>query len=109
MDINASTVKNARLSRSWTQQHLADACNISVRTVHRVEKFGAASPETIMELCSVLELKPDDLVILKHDAEAEQSYFSSAISSSGITLLIVVAILFGMTMGSIFTYFLLQP
>lgn len=107
MDINASAVKNARLNRSWTQQHLADACNISVRTVHRVEKFGTASPETIMGLCSVLELKPDDLVILK--SEEEQSYFSSIVSSASIMLLILVAILFGVTIGSIFTYFLLQP
>ena len=33
MEIDSSTIKNLRTQRSWTQQHLADACDISLRTV----------------------------------------------------------------------------
>ena len=57
MEIDAITVKALRQSKGWTQQHLADACAISLRTVQRVEKEGSASSETLLGLCAVLEVE----------------------------------------------------
>lgn len=56
MRVNASLVKQLRTEKSWTQQHLADACGISLRTVQRVERYGTASNETLMALSAVFEV-----------------------------------------------------
>ncbi len=45
------------MTEGLTQQHLADACAVSLRTIQRVEKEGMASSETVLALCSVLEVE----------------------------------------------------
>jgi len=74
----AKTVKNKREERGWTQSHLAEVAGLSVRTVQRLEKEGAASKETLLAIASVLEIdvktltekkvsnatKPDGKVVL---------------------------------------------
>ena len=62
MDINAEKIKTLRLSKSWTQQHLADACGLSLRTIQRVERHGAASKETALSLAAVFEISMDDIM-----------------------------------------------
>ncbi|RUO64703.1 helix-turn-helix transcriptional regulator [Idiomarina ramblicola] len=57
MQIDAAKVIDLRNRRGWTQQHLADACAVSLRTVQRVEKEGIASQETVAALCSVYEIE----------------------------------------------------
>lgn len=64
MDINAEKIKQLRLDKSWTQQHLADACGLSMRTIQRVERYGNASKETLMALASVFETSQHDLLSL---------------------------------------------
>jgi transcriptional regulator with XRE-family HTH domain len=59
-----------RNARGWTQQHLADACDISLRTVQRVEKYGTASNETIMGLCAVFEIDARELSVVPKYNEA---------------------------------------
>ena len=61
MEIRPDIVKRLRHQKSWTQQHLADACDVSLRTIQRVEKVGNASNETIMSLCAVFEIDADEL------------------------------------------------
>lgn len=61
MDINAATVKTLRRERGWTQQHLADACEVSLRTIQRVEKDGKIAAETLHAICAVLETTPKGL------------------------------------------------
>ena len=63
MDINAELIKTKRTSQSWTQQHLADACGISLRTIQRVERYGNASNETVMALASVFEIQQADIIV----------------------------------------------
>ena len=64
MEILNEKVKHLRLARNWTQQHLADACGISLRTIQRIEKFGNASNESVMSLCAVLEITRDDICVV---------------------------------------------
>jgi len=61
MFINASTVKEARTARGWTQQQLADVCGLSLHTIQRVENQGQGSMETCNALCSVLEIERQHL------------------------------------------------
>ena len=63
MDIHAKKVKSFRLAKSWTQQHLADASGVSLRTIQRVERHGAASKETVLSLCSTLEISIEEIVV----------------------------------------------
>ncbi|MDX1706623.1 helix-turn-helix transcriptional regulator [Pseudidiomarina sp.] len=56
MQIDAAKAIELRNKQGWTQQHLADACAVSLRTIQRVEKDGIASQETVAALCSVYEI-----------------------------------------------------
>lgn len=61
MLIDPHAVKNHRLNRGWTQAHLAEALDISPRTVQRMETTGRVSLETLSALCAVLELDRAEL------------------------------------------------
>lgn len=64
MQLNPTTIKTLRQKHDWTQQVLADACDVSLRTIQRVEKEGAASKETTMSLCAVFEVRQGELIKL---------------------------------------------
>ncbi|MDU0112596.1 helix-turn-helix transcriptional regulator [Psychrosphaera aquimarina] len=63
MEINAELIKNQRTERNWTQQHLADACGVSLRTIQRVERYGNAANETVMALASVFQIEQSEIII----------------------------------------------
>lgn len=56
MLLASSEIKSMRLDKGWTQKDLAELCDISVRTIQRVEKDGIASLETTLALASVFEV-----------------------------------------------------
>lgn len=84
MDVNASLIKNQRSINGWTQQHLADACGVSLRTIQRVERYGQASNETVASLSSVFEIHRQDIIeTLEQKEEIEEQavkkfWFSSS-------------------------------
>lgn len=49
-------VHKLRLKRGWSQQQLAEASGLSVRTVQRIEAGEAASTETLKSLAAVFEV-----------------------------------------------------
>ncbi|MGS2719251.1 helix-turn-helix transcriptional regulator [Paraglaciecola aestuariivivens] len=73
MQLNPQTVKALRLQQNWTQQVLADACDVSLRTIQRVEKEGLASKETTMSLCAVFEVRQGELIKLDSHQKNEFS------------------------------------
>ena len=56
MQINAELVKELRHEKQWSQEQLADACGLNLRTIQRLEKSGKASFESISALSAVLEI-----------------------------------------------------
>ena len=62
MTINLVKVKQLRLDRAWSQEHLAEVSGLSLRTIQRVETEGTASLETRMALASALEVSAASLV-----------------------------------------------
>src|SRR5262245_7106622 len=54
MKIDADTVRTLREEKSWSQEHLASAAGLSVRTVQRVESDGFGSAETRLALAGAL-------------------------------------------------------
>ena len=68
-------IQKLRLKRGWSQQQLADASGLSVRTIQRMEAGQPASTETLKCLAAVFEvdfsnLSPEDTVNDKREAEA---------------------------------------
>ncbi|MAP96486.1 MAG: transcriptional regulator [Ponticaulis sp.] len=59
----SETVKDLRTKSGWTQQHLAEICDVSVRTIQRVEKDGVASMETTLALASVFDVEKTVLLM----------------------------------------------
>ena len=61
MQLNQDTIRTLREARAWSQSHLAEVTNLSLRTVQRIEKTGQASLESAKALSSVLDIPLDDL------------------------------------------------
>lgn len=80
MEINAELVKNHRTNRSWTQQHLADACGVSLRTIQRVERYGNASNETVMALAAVYQIEQNEITVPETAVQEIQSDQSALIT-----------------------------
>ena len=104
MQVNAPLVRKARLARGWTQQHLADTCNLNLRTIQRVERFGSAASDTVMELSSVLEIAQEVLVI----APDTDPVHSKSLSPAVVVTMMIVTLVLGITLGAAVTFLALQ-
>lgn len=61
MKINAELVLDQRNAHAWSQEELAIAAGLNLRTVQRVESEGAASLQTKKALASAFGLEAGDL------------------------------------------------
>ncbi len=61
MKIDGDRVRRERQQRAWTQEHLAGASGVSLRTIQRIETTGAASYESLNALAAVFSLSVADL------------------------------------------------
>ena len=62
MTIDGELVRALRERKSWSQEHLAGAAGLSVRTVQRVEVENVASAETRLALAAALGVPVADLI-----------------------------------------------
>ncbi|PCJ50578.1 MAG: transcriptional regulator [Gammaproteobacteria bacterium] len=105
MEINATKVKEYRTKLGWTQQTLADACDLSLRTIQRVERYGTASSETLMSLCAVFEITQKELIMLNQNSTTEESQRSSATWS---IVSLIVSINLGIIVGALTMYMIMR-
>lgn len=56
MRIDADQIHAARSARAWSQQDLADATGLNLRTIQRIERSGVASLRSQRALAAALEL-----------------------------------------------------
>ncbi|MCR6684769.1 helix-turn-helix domain-containing protein [Pseudoxanthomonas sp.] len=70
MQIHAdgAQVRRRRDERGWSQEHLADAAGISLRTIQRIERGEKAARESVMALAAAFGV---DVAALTVDVEAE--------------------------------------
>lgn len=61
MHFSPTKIKNLRLERGWSQEHLGYICGLSSRTIQRIESQGSASPESLMAIASAFSLSTSDL------------------------------------------------
>jgi transcriptional regulator with XRE-family HTH domain len=53
MQVDGKLIKAERERRAWSQEHLAEATGLGLRTIQRIEKTGAASYESARALAAV--------------------------------------------------------
>jgi transcriptional regulator with XRE-family HTH domain len=56
VQVDGELVRTERERRAWSQEHLASAAGIGVRTVQRIEASGVASYETLRAISAALEM-----------------------------------------------------
>ena len=61
--LNIKVIKQARMTKNWTQQQLAEICGLSLRTIQRIEKSGIASQESVASLSSVFEIDKEKFIL----------------------------------------------
>ncbi len=61
MKINPELIIKFRKERSWSQDELAIASGLNLRTIQRVEKYGLVSLQTKKALASAFEIDTQDL------------------------------------------------
>ena len=69
MRIIGQRVKRLREEKVWTQQHLAEAAGINVRTIQRIEKGGAPSNETLLSLAAAFDIDISELIEIQEIME----------------------------------------
>lgn len=65
MRVNAELVAELRKKCAWSQDELATAAGLNLRTVQRIENVGTASLQSAKALAAALEIELEDL---KHSA-----------------------------------------
>ena len=96
MLIDAEKIRTMRLDHGWTQEQLAEMCDVSVRTVQRIEKTGIAALDTTNALAAVLEV--DRTRILAQDGvRPARTEFKPA----HVALIATVFFLLGVGIGSL--------
>ena len=72
MRVNAELVVELRRKASWSQDELATAAGLNLRTVQRIENVGTASLQSLKSLAAALEV---ELEYLKHTPETTMRRF----------------------------------
>jgi transcriptional regulator with XRE-family HTH domain len=63
MLIDADRIRTMRLDHGWTQEQLAEMCDVSVRTIQRIEKSGVAALDTTNALAAVLRVERTAILV----------------------------------------------
>ncbi|HEU5137899.1 MAG TPA: helix-turn-helix transcriptional regulator [Steroidobacteraceae bacterium] len=59
--LNPAGVRKLREAKSWTQEHLASAAGVSLRTIQRMEADGSASAESRLAIAAALGVPVGDI------------------------------------------------
>ncbi|NHO85371.1 helix-turn-helix transcriptional regulator [Pseudoteredinibacter isoporae] len=62
MKINRQTLKRVRKDKLWSQEQLAEASGLSLRTIQRIESSGSAAMDSLAAIASALETDKDTLL-----------------------------------------------
>ena len=98
MKIDARMVRKLRELRGWSQEQLAEAAGLGVRTVQRLESEGRASAETRTCLAAAFSVPQS---VLNGERTVPMQIRDSAAPTLGLsgTFLIVVGLLGGQSVG----------
>ncbi len=87
MYISTEKIKTIRIEKGWSQEVLAKASGLSVRTIQRIEANGKASAESTLAISSVFSLSPQALQATSD--EIEVNWTRKMIMKNIIALLVI--------------------
>jgi len=87
--LSINKLKTLRREKGWSQEVLAKATGLSVRTIQRIESNGKASAESTLAIASVFNLSPK--VLKATTDEIEVNWSRKMIMKNMIALLIISA------------------
>lgn len=67
MIINPERVRELRERKGWSQEILAEAAGLGVRTIQRIESQGGASKESVLCIAAALDVAVRELELATHD------------------------------------------
>ncbi|MCP9292729.1 helix-turn-helix domain-containing protein [Gracilimonas sediminicola] len=73
MQLDNAKLKQLRESNAWSQSHLAEVSGVSMRTIQRIEKTGAVSPESAKCICAAFDIQFDELSVNDNYQKSEPS------------------------------------
>jgi transcriptional regulator with XRE-family HTH domain len=74
MLISNGRLKQIRRENGWSQEVLAKATGLALRSIQRIESSGKASAESVLAICSVLDIKPYELQSAQNAIEANWTW-----------------------------------
>jgi len=77
MQLSIDKLKLKRDAHGWTQSHLAEVADVSLRTIQRIEKSGIASQESAQSICAAYNITVEELL------ESENAKSESLKSNEG--------------------------
>ena len=97
MFISTDKLKTVRREKGWSQEVLAKASGLSVRTIQRIEANGKASAESTLAIASVFDLSPQALQATSDEIEVNwtrkmimKNIFALLVISGAIAMLIIL-------------------
>ena len=96
MLIDADKIKTMRLDHGWTQEQIAEMCDVSVRTIQRIEKTGIASLDTTNAIAAVLEVERTAILAQGGVRPARTEF-----SQGHVALIATVCFLIGVGVGAL--------
>ena len=89
MKLDPSSIRRRREARNWSQEQLANASGLSLRTIQRVETEGTASRET--RVCLAAALDVDAALISEAGSEPGQVQIPTTWRTSSVAFMLVGA------------------
>lgn len=105
MKLIINQVKKLREQKAWSQTHLAEVSDLSLRTIQRIEREQKASPESVKALASVFGVLPEHLLLESDTArtltkQKSQNSPKLLVSSTMVAAIIAFVIAFVWTSAS---------
>ena len=93
MQIDPCLIRTERKKRAWSQEHLAEATGLGLRTIQRIEATGIASNESASALAAVLSVPLDRLTSVERGETRPIREARSRPSFVGLGAAVVAAVL----------------
>lgn len=103
MKLDKKKLKQLRESRAWSQSHLAEVSDVSLRTIQRIERSGSASPESIKSICSAYDIHVSEIAA-GIDSAAEAARPQSGVARFRVSNMDIKATLFAFVIAFAIAY-----
>ena len=91
MYLSVEKIKRLRKEKGWSQEVLAKATGLSVRTIQRIESNGKSSAESALAIAAVFDLSPKLLIATSN--EIEVNWTKEMVMKNALALAIITGVI----------------